>query len=114
MLEGMAEIAEQIFDLPIRRGTPAGVGGLADHVNSPAFATAVGLVMYAHRNHVGELARPVGAGAFGRVAGRLRTLFKEFLLNRWTRARAGQQHATRWRPHDQVLIDQVTAARDLG
>ena len=78
MLEGMAEIAEQIFDLPIRRGTPAGVGGLADHVNSPAYATAVGLVMYAHRNHVGEPARPVGAGAFGRVAGRLRTLFKEF------------------------------------
>ena len=42
MLEGMAEIAEQIFDLPIRRGVPAGVGGLADHVNNPAFATAVG------------------------------------------------------------------------
>ena len=55
-----------------------GLGGLADHVNSPAFATAVGLVMYAHRNQAGEPARPVGAGAFGRVAGRLRTLFKEF------------------------------------
>jgi cell division protein FtsA len=79
MLEGVAEIAEQIFDLPIRRGTPAGVGGLADHVNSPAFATAVGAVMYAHRNSAGEPLRPVGAGAFGRVAGRLRTLFKEFL-----------------------------------
>ena len=57
LLEGMSEIAEQIFDLPIRRGTPAGVGGLADHVNSPAFATAVGLVMYAHRN------KPVKASA---------------------------------------------------
>jgi hypothetical protein len=34
--------------------------------------------MYAHRNYAGEQARPVGAGAFGRVAGRLRTLFKEF------------------------------------
>src|SRR5204862_7113658 len=78
MLEGMAESAERIFDLPIRRGVPAGVGGLADHVNNPAFATAVGLVMYAHRNHVGEVERPVGAGAFGRVAGRLRGLFKEF------------------------------------
>jgi len=74
----MPEIAEQIFDLPIRRGTPAGVGGLADHVSSPAFATAVGLVMYGHRNHVSEPARAVGAGAIGRVAGRLRTLFKEF------------------------------------
>ena len=35
MLEGMSEIAEQIFDLPIRRGVPAGVGGLADHVEQP-------------------------------------------------------------------------------
>ena len=78
MLEGMGEIAEQIFDLPIRRGAPAGLGGLADHVNNPAFATAVGLVMYAHRNQAGEPARPVGAGAFGRMTGRLRTLFKEF------------------------------------
>ena len=78
LLEGMSETAEQIFDLPIRRGAPAGVGGLADHVNNPAFATAVGLVMYAHRNQAGEPLRPVGAGAFGRVAGRLRTLFKEF------------------------------------
>ena len=69
MLEGMAEIAEQIFDLPIRRGVPAGVGGLADHVNNPAFATAVGLVMYAHRNQAGEPARPVGAGAFGGWSG---------------------------------------------
>ena len=76
MLEGVGEVAEQILDLPIRRGAPAGLGGLADHVNSPAFSTAVGLVMYAHRNQAGEPARPVGAGAFGRVAVRLRTLFR--------------------------------------
>jgi cell division protein FtsA len=78
MLEGMAEIAEQIFDLPIRRGYPTGIGGLTDHVNSPAFATAVGLVMYAHRNEMGEAARLAGIGAFSRVAGRLRGLFREF------------------------------------
>jgi cell division protein FtsA len=78
MLDGMAEIAERIFDLRIRRGVPAGVGGLADHVNSPAFATAAGLVMHARRNHFDEIARPVGAGTFERVAGRLRTLVKEF------------------------------------
>jgi cell division protein FtsA len=73
----MPEIAEQIFDLPIRRGCPGGVGGLADHVNNPTFATPVGLVLYAHRNRVPEMAR-VGAGTFGRMAGRLRGIFKEF------------------------------------
>jgi cell division protein FtsA len=77
MLEGMPEIAEQIFDLPVRRGAPEGVGGLADHVNSPAFATPVGVVAYAHRNMQNEPVS-VGAGAFGRFADRLRTLFKEF------------------------------------
>lgn len=78
ILDGMPEIAEQIFDLPIRRGSPSSVGGLSDHVNSPTFATAVGLVQYAQRNHVSDASRLVGAGAFGRVAGRLRGLFKEF------------------------------------
>ena len=77
MLEGMVEIAEQIFDLPVRRGSPEGVGGLADHVNSPAYATAVGLVLYAHRNLQSELPR-VSTGALGRFTDRLRTLFKEF------------------------------------
>jgi cell division protein FtsA len=77
MLDGMPEIAEQIFDLPVRRGAPEGVGGLADHVNSPAFATPVGVVAYAHRNMHNEPVH-VGVGAFGRLADRLRTLFKEF------------------------------------
>ena len=54
ILEGMPEIAEQIFDLPIRRGAPTGIGGLADHVSSPAFATPVGLVVYGQRNQVVE------------------------------------------------------------
>ena len=78
ILEGMPEIAEQIFDLPIRRGSPSSAGGLSDHVNTPTLATAVGLVQYAQRNHVNETPRLVGAGAFGRVAGRLRGLFREF------------------------------------
>jgi cell division protein FtsA len=77
MLDGMAEIAEQIFDLPVRRGAPEGVGGLADHVASPAYATAVGLVMYAHKNAQLEPVR-AGAGTIGRLTGRLRTLFKDF------------------------------------
>ena len=77
ILEGMPEIAEQIFDLPIRRGVPVGVGGLADHVSSPVFATPVGLVLYAHRNRVAEPGRSSG-GAFDRMRVRLRGIFREF------------------------------------
>ena len=92
ILDGMPEIAEQIFDLPIRRGCPTGVGGLADHVNSPTFATGVGLVLYGYRNAIGDAARaPVGAGrarARGRTAARA---VQGVLLNgRRGRPRAGR------------------------
>ena len=78
ILEGMPEIAEQIFDLPIRRGAPTGIGGLADHVSSPAFATAVGLVVYGQQHRVAEPVRTTNAGAFWRWSGRLKGLFREF------------------------------------
>jgi cell division protein FtsA len=77
ILDGLSEIAEQIFDLPIRRGWPTSVGGLSDHVANPAYATAVGLTLYAERHRVPEAARS-GGGALTRMVGRLRTVFKEF------------------------------------
>ena len=77
VLTGMPEIADQIFNLPVRRGCPVGVGGLTDHVDDPAFATAVGLIMYANRRQMSEQDYNTG-GALSRVAGRLRLLFKEF------------------------------------
>ena len=78
VVEEMPELAEQIFDLPIRRGAPSSAGGLADHVNNPTFSTAVGVVQYAQRHSPGDAPRLVGAGALGRVADRLLGLFKEF------------------------------------
>lgn len=46
LLEGLEEVAEEIFDLPVRRGDPAGVSGLIDRVSTPDYATAVGLILY--------------------------------------------------------------------
>lgn len=45
ILEGMSELAEQVFNLPVRRATPRGIGGLVDVVRSPMYSTGVGLVM---------------------------------------------------------------------
>ncbi len=72
LLEGMAEIAEQIFDLPVRRGYPVEVGGLTDHVNSPSFATGVGLVKFAHRIQMQASDRALGVGTFGKMTDRFR------------------------------------------
>ncbi len=46
LLEGLEEVAEEIFDLPVRRGEPSGIGGLVDRVNTPDYATSVGLILY--------------------------------------------------------------------
>ncbi len=46
LVEGCQELGEQIFNLPTRIGYPRNVGGLKDVVNSPKFATAVGLLKY--------------------------------------------------------------------
>ena len=75
-LEGLAEIAEQIFDLPIRRGGPIAMAGLADHVANPSYATAVGLVRYADRQRVASV--PASGHAWAGLFERLRTVFKEF------------------------------------
>jgi len=51
ILEGVPEVAEAVFSLPVRRGMPGDdVGGLADTVRSPIHSTAVGLVLYGSRH----------------------------------------------------------------
>jgi cell division protein FtsA len=53
IMEGVPELAEQLFDLPVRLGMPTGVGGLKEVVSSPMYATGVGLVLYGreHMDH---------------------------------------------------------------
>ena len=46
LLANLVDLAEQIFDLPVRIGYPAGVGGKIDEVYSPRCTTAIGLVMF--------------------------------------------------------------------
>ncbi|MEE9518860.1 MAG: cell division protein FtsA [bacterium] len=60
IMEGMVEVAERVFELPARRGVPLGVGGLVDIVNSPMYATGVGLVLYGMRQTENN-----GSGFFG-------------------------------------------------
>lgn len=50
VMEGCPELAEQVFNLPVRRGIPQRVGGLVDVVSSPMYATGVGLVHIGSRS----------------------------------------------------------------
>jgi len=46
LLDGLEEVAESVFDLPVRRGDPGGIGGLVDRVSTPDYSAAVGLLLY--------------------------------------------------------------------
>lgn len=78
ILPGMPELAEQVFDLPVRRGVPQGIGGLTDVVNSPVYATGVGLVKYGSRNMQTRNFVIGQENLFERVRRRMKEWFGEF------------------------------------
>lgn len=57
LLEGMPELAEMVLEMPVKRGYPFGMGGMRDIVNSPKFATGVGLLKYAAKKLSAKSAR---------------------------------------------------------
>jgi cell division protein FtsA len=79
--EGMVEVAEKVMGLPVRRGIPQNVGGLADIVSSPIYATGVGLALYALREEKDETRpRKLGGGnLFEKVYLRMKGWFREFI-----------------------------------
>jgi cell division protein FtsA len=44
VMQGMVELGEEIFHMPVRLGVPRYTGGLADVVQNPRYATAMGLL----------------------------------------------------------------------
>lgn len=48
-MEGVAELAEEIFHMPVRLGSPQNVSGLKDIVKNPIYSTGVGLLIYGLR-----------------------------------------------------------------
>lgn len=80
LMEGMVEIAEQIFDLPVRVGYPERVNGLKDVVKSPMHATGVGLVLYgAIQKNI--IRRTNDKGMFYGIANRVKTLANDLFVH---------------------------------
>jgi cell division protein FtsA len=46
MMEGVVELAEEIFHAPVRLASPTGITGMSDVVSNPVYATGAGLLMY--------------------------------------------------------------------
>lgn len=69
-MEGVAELAEEIFHMPVRIGMPVEVNGLVDIVRNPTYSTAVGLLLYGMRQaqeREGSVVREPGITLLDRV-----------------------------------------------
>ena len=48
-MEGVVELAEEIFHMPVRVGVPQFVSGLSDVVKNPIYSTGVGLLLFGQK-----------------------------------------------------------------
>jgi len=67
LLAHIVELAEQIFDLPVRIGYPVGVSGELERINTPRCTTGVGLVLHGRKNNLVQ--RQGDSSMIGKVRG---------------------------------------------
>ncbi|MFH7321521.1 cell division protein FtsA [Desulfurivibrio sp. D14AmB] len=79
MLEHMEELAEQIFDLPVRVGYPENVSGPVEVTASPKWATGVGLVIYGMRHDPATGFRARSGKMLTRLGSRMKDWFKSVI-----------------------------------
>jgi cell division protein FtsA len=77
VMQGMAELGEEIFHMPVRLGVPRYTGGLADVVQSPRYATVMGLLAEGRA----QLERGILARQTGSFRGTLRRMRQWFQSN---------------------------------
>ncbi len=75
-MEGVVELAEEIFHMPVRLGVPQYVAGLSEVVRNPIHATGVGLLLFGHQQRrAGAAEAAMGTGLKG-VWRRMRSWFQ--------------------------------------
>ncbi len=79
-LPGIEQLAEEIFDLPVKVGKPGAISGLTDIVEDPIFSTAVGLAKYGieKQNLTFIKVNEGGNNLFDAILKRMKKWFKEF------------------------------------
>jgi cell division protein FtsA len=76
LLQGITELGEEVFHLPVRVGIPLYMGGLADVIRSPRYATAVGLLLEGREQFLHGLAARAQIAGIGGMAERMKQWFK--------------------------------------
>ena len=75
-MEGVVELAEEIFHMPVRVGVPQLVRGLSDVVKNPIYSTGVGLLLFGQRQLHDSVPGFHGEAGFRGVWGRMKSWFQ--------------------------------------
>lgn len=76
-MEGVIELAEEIFHMPVRLGAPQNIRGLSDIVNNPIYSTGVGLLIYAMKQqHSQGRSSPAVKEAQGSILNKIKKIFQ--------------------------------------
>jgi cell division protein FtsA len=75
-MEGVIDLAEEVFHMPVRLGVPQFVSGLVDVVRNPIYATGVGLLLFGHQCRTSGGVEPVAGGGFSTVWRRMKSWFQ--------------------------------------
>ncbi|OIP06414.1 MAG: cell division protein FtsA [Betaproteobacteria bacterium CG2_30_59_46] len=75
-MEGMAELGEEVFHMPVRLGMPQYVGGLAEVVRNPRFATGVGLLLAGMEQHQRHHLATMQNGSVTQIFNRMKSWFQ--------------------------------------
>ncbi len=75
-MEGLVDLAEEIFHMPVRLGVPHTVTGLVDVVRNPIYATGVGLLQFGRQNIYDSRRDPRVSGGFKNVWERMKSWFQ--------------------------------------
>ncbi len=79
VLDGIAEIAESVFSVPVRVGEPNKIGGLKDIVRNPAYATGVGLVLFGSNASCQMNLKEIDTQGFSGILNRMKQWFKDII-----------------------------------
>ena len=74
-MEGVVELAEEIFHAPVRIGSPHNITGLSDIVENPIYSTGVGLLQYGLKQHQEE-GPDLTRGSQNQIMGKMKNWFQ--------------------------------------
>jgi cell division protein FtsA len=75
-MQGMVELGEEVFHMPVRLGLPSYAGGLSEVIRNPRYSTGVGLLMAGLSQHQRQQIEKMQSGSFKQVFGRMKKWFE--------------------------------------